>query len=213
MAQMTLKTRHSVVGILVAAAAFGLGACGADTSAPGTGNVVVQLTDAPFPTDSVKSADVFVVRIDGRTSDADSSTAAKGISDDSASAGGWTTLAKPNAAINLLAYQNGVTTTVGTSPLPAGTYQGFRLIIDASKSSITLKDGRVLSGTSSPSIVFPSASQSGIKIQLSQSLTITAGQTSALVVDFDLANSFVMRGNSISQNGLLFKPVVRATTK
>jgi hypothetical protein len=216
MAQMSLNIRNSLVGALVASAALGAGACGgSDSSAPaaGTGNVVVQLTDAPFPTDSVKSADIFIVRIDGRASDADSSTSAKGISEDSASAGGWTTLAKPNATINLLAYQNGVTTTIGNSPLPAGTYQGFRLIIDASRSSISLKNGKVLSGTSNPGIMFPSAAQSGIKIELSQPLKISASQTSTLVVDFDLANSFVMRGNSISQNGLLFKPVVKATVK
>jgi len=34
-----------------------------------------------------------------------------------------------------------------------------------------------------------------------------------MVVDFDVANSFVMRGNSLAQNGLLFKPVIRATVK
>jgi hypothetical protein len=40
---------------------------------------------------------------------------------------------------------------------------------------------------------------------------IVAGQTTTLLVDFDINNSFVMRGNAIAQNGLLFKPVVRAT--
>jgi len=30
------------------------------------------------------------------------------------------------------------------------------------------------------------------------------------VLDFDVGRSFVMRGNSISQNGLNFKPVIRA---
>jgi hypothetical protein len=32
-----------------------------------------------------------------------------------------------------------------------------------------------------------------------------------LLVDFDVNNSFVMRGNTIAQNGLLFKPVITAT--
>jgi hypothetical protein len=32
-----------------------------------------------------------------------------------------------------------------------------------------------------------------------------------MVLDFDVGNSFVMRGNSLAQNGLLFKPVVKAT--
>jgi hypothetical protein len=34
-----------------------------------------------------------------------------------------------------------------------------------------------------------------------------------MVVDFDLGRSFVMRGRTVAQNGLLFKPVVRATAQ
>ena len=36
--------------------------------------------------------------------------------------------------------------------------------------------------------------------------------TTSMLIDFDVGKSFVMRGNSISQNGLLFKPVIHATT-
>ncbi|MDB4875242.1 MAG: hypothetical protein JWM41_1688 [Gemmatimonadetes bacterium] len=207
----TLMRKFRSIGLL--AAAVGAAACGSDNTSPGSGSVTLQLTDAAFSVDSVKSADMFVVRVDGRVADADSAAAAKGATDDSANTDGWVTLARPNAAINLLALQNGVATTIGQSSLPAGTYQSFRIIVDPTKSSITLKDGKVLSGTSSPSIVFPSGARSGIKISMSQPLTIAAGQSTTLLVDFDLANSFVLRGNSLSQNGLLFKPVVRATVK
>jgi hypothetical protein len=52
------------------------GACGGTDTAPrGMGTLVVQLTDAPFPTDSVKSVDIFVVRVDGRVEDVDEATA------------------------------------------------------------------------------------------------------------------------------------------
>jgi hypothetical protein len=34
-----------------------------------------------------------------------------------------------------------------------------------------------------------------------------------MLVDFDVAQSFVIRGNSLDQNGLLFKPVIRGTLK
>src|SRR5205085_1940402 len=88
---------------------------------------------------------------------------------------------------------------------------GFRLIIDPTKSSVTLKNGQVLSSTSSPSVTFPSASRSGIKIVLSKPVTIVAGTTTSLLIDFNVNNSFVMRGNSIQKNGLLFKPVIQAT--
>ena len=44
---------------------------------------------------------------------------------------------------------------------------------------------------------------------LDQPITVTSGSTTPLLVDFDVAQSFVLRGNSLAQNGLLFKPVIR----
>ena len=195
----------------LAVLALSLACSNSDSTSPGGGNgtVIVKLTDAPFLTDSVKSVDIFVVRVEGRSPSADSADADKDL--DNGSSGGWQTLALPNASYNLLALQNGVSTTLGSTSLSAGTYNGFRFIIDPSKSSVTLKDGMVLSGTSSPSVTFPSASRSGIKIVLSQPLTIVGGATTTLLVDFDVNNSFVMRGNTIARNGLLFKPVIKAT--
>ena len=205
----------SVAGMLAVAAL--LVACSTTattaTTAAGSGTMAVQLTDAAFATDSVSRVDIFVVRVDARAADADSATAARGAADDSASVGGWTTLATPNASVNLLAYQNGVTLALGQHTLAAGNYLGFRLVIDPTRSSLTLKNGMVLNGTSTPSVTFPSASRSGIKIVLVQPVTITANQTTTVLVDFVLLNSFVMRGNSIAQNGLLFKPVVQASVK
>lgn len=188
-------------------------ACGGNSTAAGTGTMTVQLTDAPFPSDSVSRVDIFVVRVDARVADADSATATKGAPDDSARVDGWITLVRPNASVNLLAYQNGAVLPLGDVALAAGTYRGFRLVIDPSKSSLTLKNGAVLTNTSSPSISFPSAARSGIKIVLTTPVTITANRTTVLLVDFMVANSFVMRGNSISQNGLLFLPVVKATAR
>ncbi len=72
-----------------------------------------------------------------------------------------------------------------------------------SKSSVTLTDG------SHPTVMWPSAAQTGIKINLDQPISVTQ-DSSVMVLDFDVGRSFVMRGNSISQNGLLFKPVIRA---
>jgi hypothetical protein len=175
----------------------------------GTGSLIVRLTDAPFLTDSVKSVDIFVVRVDGRTDAADDAAAAQNA--DNGSADGWHTLASPNASYNLLALQNGVSTTLGTGGLAAGTYNGFRFIIDPTQSSVTLKSGKVLTGTSSPNVSFPSASKSGLKINLSAPVKIVGGTTTTLLVDFDVNGSFVQRGNSIEQNGLLFKPVINAS--
>jgi len=192
-----------------------IGACGGSDTAPkGMGTLVVQLTDAPFPTDSVKSVDIFVVRVDGRVEDVDDASADTHVATETESEGdGWKTLATPNASINLLELQNGVVSTVGEAKIDAASYRGFRLVIDPSKSSVTLKNGQVLTNTSSPSVMFPSASRSGIKIALASPVVVGEDGKTTMVVDFDVASSFVMRGNSLAQNGLLFKPVIRATVK
>ena len=183
----------------VAAACSDSGNGGLTGSDAGTVNVV--LTDAPFPFAQVKSVDVFVVRIDGRLAAADSAEAAA-----TDSTGGWKTLVSPNTTINLLTLQNGATANLGSATLPVGTYNGFRMIIDPTKSSVTLTDN------TKPDIKWPGAGKTGIKINLDAPFNVTDGTTN-LLIDFDVGRSFVMRGNSISQNGLLFKPVIHATTQ
>ena len=213
--------RHPVSSLaiagLTACATIALAACssGTDsaTSPSAAASVSVMLTDAPFPFDSVERADLFVVRIDGRLADADSADADADINDDSHSntdpSRGWVTLAAPNQTFNLLDLQNGRSANLGQTTLATGTYRGFRLILDADKSSITLRNGSVLTGANT-GIKFPSAGRSGIKIKLAEPFVVVSGG-SQMIVDFDLGHSFVMRGNSIGLNGLLFKPVIRAT--
>src|SRR5438477_10672872 len=97
----------SVIAVCATAAACG------DTTASGTGKLNVQMTDAPFPFAAVQSVDVFVVRVDAK----------QVFSGDSAEAGnesnmsGWTTIATPNASINLLSLQHGTTANLGTGTL------------------------------------------------------------------------------------------------
>jgi hypothetical protein len=208
---------RSKINLLIALA-FGASAlvAGCDTSTTGltsgnAGTMVVRLTDAPFLADSLKSVDIWVVRVDARQSDVDDTQADASLDDASSTAQGWKTVASPNASVNLLSLQNGVSTVLGQADLAAGMYNGFRLIIDPTKSSVTLKTGQVLSGTSTPSVTFPSASRSGIKIVLTSPVEIKAGTTTQLLVDFNVNDSFVMRGNTIDKNGLLFKPVIKAT--
>jgi hypothetical protein len=208
-----MKQRMFAVSALIGCAA--IGACGGGDTAPhGMGKLVVQMTDAPFPTDSVKSVDIFVVRVDGRVEDVDEASADQNTATEAESEGdGWKTLATPNASIDLLALQNGVVSTMGEATIAAASYRGFRLVIDPSKSSVTLKNAQVLTSTSSPSVAFPSASRSGIKIVLAGPVVVGEDGKTTMVVDFDVGSSFVMRGNSLAQNGLLFKPVIRATVK
>ena len=116
----------------------------------------------------------------------------------------------------MLSLRNGTTVNLGSATsLPVGQYRGFRMIIDTDLSSVTLVNGTVLRGTGSPNIVWPSAGKTGIKIKLADPIAVgsNGGNASIVVIDFDLARSFVLRGSSISQNGLLFKPVIRAVAR
>ncbi len=191
----------------LALGALTLTACGDGGTSSGRGNLRVALTDAPFPYGEVQSADIYVVRIDAKQAESDEAEAEQGASEDRQQgeedrSRGWVTIATPNRVINVFDLQNGKVMNLGEQSLPTGTYRGFRLVIDASKSGVTLKDG------SHPDIKWPSAARSGIKVKLESPITVTSGET-LMVIDFDLANSFVMRGNSIRNNGLLFKPVLR----
>jgi hypothetical protein len=198
----------SLVTLTALAGALALSACG-DSSAPSSGTLSLHLTDAPFPYDSVARADMFVVRIDGKMAEADSEDASgtEATTNEDPSKG-WVTLAAPDQSFNLLDLQNGVTTSLGQTTLPTGTYRGFRLILDTDRSSVTLKDGTVLSGNAAPGIKWPSTGKTGVKINLDQPINLVA-QGTAMVIDFDLGASFVLRGSTIGDKGLLFKPVIR----
>ena len=183
----------------IAFATFGVAAC-SDSSGTGTGLLTVRMTDAPFPFSDVASVDVFVVRVDARASEPTDAEAS-----DETNQNGWTTIATPNASFDLLDLAGGRTTNLGAATLATGTYDGFRLIIDPSKSTMMLKDG------TQPAIKFPSAGQSGIKVNLDQPISLTS-DGSVMTLDFDVGRSFVIRGND-ARNGFIFKPVVRAVAQ
>jgi hypothetical protein len=194
-----------------------LAACGGADQSPSVGSLSVAITDAPFAYDSVARADIFIVRVDAKVAEADSAESERGKGDDSGSRNDdpgkdWVTVATPNASINLLDLQGGKSSNLGQASLPAGTYRGFRLVLDTDKSSVTLKNGTVLSGSTTPGIKWPSSGRSGVKIKLEQPFTVAAGG-SQMIIDFDLGHSFILRGKTISKDGLLFKPVIRAAAR
>ena len=184
-------------GLILSALAFA--AC-SDSSGTGTGLLTVRLTDAPLPFSDVASVDVYVVRVDAKTAATSDNEA-----NDASQMDGWTTIATPNALINLIDLGAGKTTNLGATTLATGNYQSFRLVLDTDKSSITLKDG------TKPAIKFPSAGQSGIKVILDSPIQLTANG-SVMTLDFDIGGSFVMRGND-ARNGFIFKPVIHAVAQ
>jgi hypothetical protein len=200
--------KHLIGAMVVLGALVGCSDSGLE---PGQGRIALRLTDAPFPLDSVESIDVFVVRIEAKaeaTTEADAQASVQG---EAASNDGWIVLATPNASFNLMDLQNGVSVSLGDAEVAAGSYRSIRLILDTNQSSVTLITGLTLTGTSTPSILFPSAGQTGIKVHFDTPIVVDDGATTDVLLDFDAGESFVVRGNTILQNGLLFKPVIRAS--
>jgi hypothetical protein len=198
---LEIRTMSRILRLFAAIAfgTLGVAAC-SDSSGTGSGLLTVRMTDAPFPFSDVASVDVFVIRVDARQSEPTDAEAT-----DETNQSGWTTIATPNTSFNLLDLAGGKTTNLGAATLATGTYDGFRLIIDPSKSTMTLKDG------TQPAIMFPSAGHSGIKVNLDQPISLTSGG-SVMTLDFDVGRSFVMRGND-ARNGFIFKPVVQAVAQ
>jgi hypothetical protein len=223
---MFRSNRFAIAGFS-AGVLFGSVAC-SDSTGSGSGTVSVRLsnqsvaasvvgdligsdTESPLPAGSVKSVDIFVVRVDAKREEPSDDDAAAETEDSDSEKGGWVTVAEPNAKFDLMKLADGTNTFLGDAKVAAGSYNGFRLIIDPSKSSVTLNDATntVIGGESIVGLKFPSAAKTGIKIKLSDgAVDVKEGETSTLVVKFDVSSSFVVRGNSIEQNGLLFKPVI-----
>jgi hypothetical protein len=198
------------VSVLLALGALA-GCSDSESLGPGQGRIAVRMTDAPFPLDDVASIDIFVVRVEAKTQVTTEEDAALDVDADDAESDGWIVLATPNDKFDLMDLRNGVNVFLGDAVVPEGDYRSFRLIIDTDQSSVTLKDGMVLTASSTPSIMFPSAGRSGIKVILTEAVVVDDGETTEVLLDFDAEESFVLRGNTIMQNGLLFKPVIKAS--
>jgi len=173
----------------------------------GVGELNVKMTDAPFPVDSVSAANVTITRIDIRSSEEDGDggdgDGENGEDNDSTA---FTTLSEQQQEINLLNLQNGVTQTLSSQQIEAGSYNQIRLYI--SDASIELKSGQQFD------LKVPSGAQSGLKINVEPDIEVEGGLTAELLLDFDVSKSFVMRGNPLGAiNGFIFKPVVRGVNQ
>lgn len=188
------------------------GATGTDSAtvtvtAPGTvastGTLAVELTDAPFPFDTVAQANVFVVRVDARLAPVTDAEANTGVAGPADAGAGWVTVADVNRSINLLDLQNGRTLSLGQLAVAPGTYEGFRLVIDAAQSNVTLKGG------ARAAVTFPSAGRIGLRLAPEAPFVVAAGGTTTMIADFDVGKSFRLVGANIG-GGLQFVSAVRA---
>lgn len=198
--------RH--LSLCLAATSF-LTLAGCNTETPPTlsttGTSKVLLTDAPpFPYSKIARADIYIVNVSVSLS-ADTSAAA--------GSGSFVTVASPNRKVNVLALQNGLTEQLGTFDFPKGAVTAVRMTINTDSSSITLKDGRVITGRSTPAIQWQSSAGQPTLNALIHEQILVPDSGAVVVIDFDLGKSFILPQEvnpSSSDSGFIFSPVLHA---
>ena len=134
----------------------------------GTSTLHVRLTDAPTVYEEV-NVDIREVRVK--------------FSDDTLSNSGWVTLTTYPGMYNLLAYQNGVDTLLGTGIFPTQVVKEIRFVLGPNN---TIKDAGVVYP-----LTIPSGSESGLKLKINKALHATL---ETIIIDFDAALSVKKEG-------------------
>src|SRR3954469_21229694 len=189
---ISAKIARPIRQLLAMLAVAALGACGGGGGSS-NGMLGVALTDSPACGFDAVNVTVSKVRVHVNASISDT-------------AEGWSEITlNPPQKINLLGLTNGRVAILGETPLPAGHYTQMRLVLVPNTgpnppfpNSVILSSGP----TTEIALTTPSASQSGIKIN--NPFTVTSGQRSDFVLDFDACKSVVKNGNG----DYLLKPVI-----
>lgn len=214
--------RHRILPVLFAAGVAALWSCSNHSLTgqmqSGQGAIAMRLIDAPSALDSIASVNIFVVRVDARMKVADSVAADSGVDTDGdmvdrenphRDSTAWVTIASPGKLFNILALQGGDTAFLGTAVVDTAKFRALRLIIDPSMSNVVLKNGTVLTETSTPPVEFFSRGRHGILVDLDNDADVRSGGTTTITLDFRLGDSILLRGHSIGDDGLVIAAVVR----
>lgn len=117
---------------------------------------------------------------------------------------------------DLLTLRDGITADMtGEVEVPAGTYNQLRMIV--SDAEVTLAEGYEFNdGATTRQLFIPSGAQSGIKVNLTESITTEEGTINVVLVDFDVDQNFVIQGNPDTPagiQGILFTPMLRELSR
>ncbi|MBT8401854.1 MAG: DUF4382 domain-containing protein [Rhodothermia bacterium] len=184
---MQLSARFILASLT--AVVFGFAAC--DSAAPDdSGRITVLIKDEPFPFDLVDSVMVTINSVELVGEDTTDNVLV---------------LSDIEQSFNLLELRDGVTDTLAALPIPEGNYSGLRVVVDES-AYVVLKDGTRFD------LKTPSATTSGLKIQMPPVEVSDFSDEVEVLVDFDVEKSFVLQGNAATPAGIkgfLFKPVIK----
>jgi hypothetical protein len=182
-----------------------------DPSNGDAGTMSIMLTDAPG---DFEHAVVTIERIELLGEDEDLEN-------------GRIVLRDGPVTVDLLELQNEVMILVGETPVPGGSYSELRLIISEGLITVEQEDGSLrayasstdfadavaddlgLEFTSVGDLQMPSFGQSGLKIKLPSSEALVDGDDNAVLIDFNVAQSF---GHQAGNSGKwVLHPVIHAT--
>lgn len=184
--------------------------------APASGQLAIQVTDAPADLEIMRRA---VVRVEQVLIHAEANAAAPV---GSASVGGvgtgqsgWITLfdaARDGGPreFDLLRLRGGVTETLLQASLPAGTYRQLRLVVSGGEVVAQVGSETRTYSTANGNLDVPSGESSGIKIPFANDpIVVVGGLTTELLLDFDVARTFNAVGPPGDPSRFQIQPVIR----
>jgi hypothetical protein len=178
---------------LAAAALVGLASCSKKTDDAGATKLEVRLTDAPG---NYRAVVLDVQQIEVHLNDPNNPN-------------GWQQLAFTPQTVNVLDYVNGKSALLVSTDFAPGDIQEIRLVLGPDSYVVGTDNQQYALKT-------PSGQTSGVKLKL-QNVTVPAGTTYQLLLDFDAAKSIVERGNwrpgNDKKERYLLKPVVRVVAQ
>ena len=184
-----------VLSLVAVSVAVGFGACDTGSSPGSRAGVSVYLTDAPIDLTGVHAVnvtihDVVLYPTDSGTGDAGGISIGTG------------PIALPgDLTLNLLDFQGGKVTFLGSQGVPAASYTRIRLEVTSAE-LVRDDDGDPLT----PDIVEPVTVPSG-KVDVPVPFELTADETMQITLDFDAASS-VQVNSTNGKNTYLLRPVV-----
>lgn len=118
-------------------------------------------------------------------------------------------------SMDLLAYQNGDTLSLGSASVPAQTYDHVRLVIDTTKDSAVFADGTSLqvsfmtnsstassSGAGAATTTTPDANPGAVDVTMPFAISAASGSSQAVTLDFNVLESIAV----INNNGVKVRP-------
>jgi hypothetical protein len=178
---------------LAAAALVTLGSCSKSGDKVGATKLEVRLTDAPG---DFRAVVLDVQQLEVHLKDENDPS-------------GWQQLALTPQTINVLDYVNGKSALLVSTDFAPGDIKEIRLILGPNSYVVGTDNQQYALKT-------PSGQTSGVKLKL-QNVTVPAGTTYQLLLDFDAAKSVVERGNwrpgNDKKERYLLKPVVRVVAQ